>query len=51
MMVLPFLVLAAGCAAIAYGNRRLAFGCWSAAFLLLLMLFHLHATDALKIAL
>jgi hypothetical protein len=51
MMFLPFLVLALGLGAIAAGRRDLALASWTVGALLLLVLFRMHATDALKIGL
>lgn len=51
MMFLPFLVLALGLGAIAAGRRELALASWTVGALLLLVLFRMHATDALNIGL
>ena len=51
MMFLPFLVLALGLGAIAAGRRDLALASWGVGALLLLILFRMHATDALNIGL
>jgi hypothetical protein len=49
MMLVPFLVLVGGFAAIWYGRRGLAMGLWGLGLVLLLVLFRLHATSTLSL--
>jgi hypothetical protein len=51
MMSIPFFIVVAALAAARSGERRLAIALWAAGLLALLVLFRLHATDALGIAL
>jgi hypothetical protein len=51
MMSLPFLLFACGLAAGWMQRRGAAMGFWAAGVLVLLVLFKLHATDALNISL
>jgi hypothetical protein len=51
MMSLPFLLFACGLAAGWMQRRGAAMGFWAAGVLVLLLLFHMHAMDALNISL
>ena len=51
MMSLPFLLFACGLAAAWTSRRRAALGFWVAGVVLLLVLFRMHVTDVLNIAL
>jgi hypothetical protein len=51
MMSIPFFIIVAALAAAWSGQRRVAMALWAAGLLALLVLFRLHATDALGIAL
>lgn len=50
-MSLPFFAAFAAMAAAWSGRRTVAFGLWAATLVAILVLFRLHATDALDIAL
>ncbi|WP_413816496.1 DUF5993 family protein [Pigmentiphaga sp.] len=47
MMALPFATLFIGLLCAFRGRRGWAIGLWAATFALLMVLFHLHATDSL----
>jgi hypothetical protein len=51
MMSLPFVLFACGLGAAWTQRRGAAFGFWVAGVLMLLVLFRMHATDVLNIAL
>lgn len=51
MMSLPFFGLLAAFGCVFAGRRRAALGFWALSMLALLVLFKLHATDALTIVL
>ncbi len=50
-MSLPFFLFAAGLVAVWRGSRAAALGLWGLGLAVLLVLFRLHATDTLSIAL
>jgi hypothetical protein len=51
MMSVPFVLFACGLGAAWTRRRTAALGFWVAGVVMLLVLFHLHATDVLNIAL
>jgi len=51
MMTLPFILFACGLAAAWTRRRETAMGFWVAGVLMLLVLFRMHVTDVLNIAL
>lgn len=51
MMTLPFLLFACGLGAAWLSQRTAAMGFWVAGFLAMLVLFRLHITEVLNIAL
>jgi hypothetical protein len=51
MMSLPFFAQAVGFVAIILGFRRMAVGFWAVSVMIMLILFKLHANDALAIGL
>jgi hypothetical protein len=51
MMSIPFFLVVAALAAAGTGHREVSLAFWAASILTLLVLFRLHATDVLGIAL
>lgn len=49
MMALPFLIFTAGLLAAGFGRRCAALGLWFSGAVVLLVLFRLHANDALNL--